>query len=224
VAVLMTDLEPVDLLWRRGHPFKVRDPKAKMKLCAVCGHGRDHASLVHYGAPPSMNVGGSGHDHGQYQNAKGAWQKMLCELLVTAELPRGLQRVAVEGEIGFDTYADRDEGNFRYFVEKALGDALVSGYWELWPTAKLMKQEAERTAADLPPLVTKNSRAKGKTRVRIYEGGWLPGDSFYPTNRYSFGHLDPVHTPGESHLRLTLFPALETTTVQRAGDQEKLAI
>lgn len=216
-------IDIVEILWRRDHEFKAKDPKADKKLCVTCGRGRDHASLCHYGAPPSTNVGGSGHDHGYYQAAKSNWQKMLADCLAESGLDRGLQRVVVEGEVGFDTYTSRDEGNFRTFVEKALGDALQSGYWELRPTVKVDVEQERRAAEGSPPLVTKKSRAKGKTKVQVVAGGWLPSDSFFPVARYSFGHLVPVYTPGQSHLRLTLFPSLEAETVPHA-EQERLAV
>lgn len=216
-------VDVIEILHRRSHVFKAKDPNAAIKLCVVCNHGKDHKSLIHYGAPPSVNFGGAGRKQGAIQGITEAWQRLLAERLDTSGLDRGLQRVVVEAEIGFDTWAERDEGNFRYFIEKALGDALTTGFWELRPTPKVDAEQERRMMERLPLLVTKKSRAKGKTKVQVIRGGWLKSDCFYPTNRYSFGHIVPVPTPGQSHIRLTLFPSLEATTVDR-GDQVRMAV
>jgi hypothetical protein len=65
-----------------------------------------------------------------YASLKERWQRFLTELLVDSGLELGLGKVYVEGEITFpDQRTDRDQGNFRIVIEKALGDALEAGGW-----------------------------------------------------------------------------------------------
>jgi hypothetical protein len=187
-------IEPLELLIRQEHAYKAKDKLPGQKKpspgCAKCNATK--YDRVHLGAPPNFN-----HNHlmneGSYQNLKGGWQRLWCELLEEAGWPRGVaQAVQVEAIIGFSTYGDRDEGNFSWIIEKSLGDALVSGYG-----------------------YSKGSKKKGTYEwVQVYEGGWLPDDTFYPTRRYSFGNMQAEHTPGESSVRMMLFP-IEPVTVPR---------
>jgi hypothetical protein len=122
-------LEPVELLLERDHAFKKKKPdpdSGKRRIgCEVCGHGRH--DRMHMGAPPSMNSGNHSMQPMAYQALKHAWQSAFAQLLGESGLPRGLEAVSVEGLVGFPTLAVRDGGNFRWMIEKALGDALVSG-------------------------------------------------------------------------------------------------
>lgn len=99
--------------------------------CANCGGNK--GAVEHYGAPKSFNVVASGQGSGNamiYANMKKTWQELLTQKLVESRLPRGLGRVFAEGEITFpDQREDRDQGNFRIVIEKALGDALERGGW-----------------------------------------------------------------------------------------------
>jgi hypothetical protein len=99
--------------------------------CDRCG--RNKGDRAHFGAPPSFNVMASGEGSGNamvFMNMKQSWQAFFVELLQASGLPRGLERVYVEGEITFpDKRDDRDQGNFRVVIEKALGDALQEGGW-----------------------------------------------------------------------------------------------
>lgn len=115
-------LEPVTIEIVRHHAFEKRTKSG----CAVCGRAKTH--IEHAGAAPSMNVLGSGNQF-VYQNHKKAWQEALTEQLEAAELPRGLARVVCEGEVTFPDRRKRDQGNHRFFLEKALGDALTTGGW-----------------------------------------------------------------------------------------------
>ncbi len=121
--------EPVEILIERDHAFKKKKPDAetgKRRIgCEVCGRGRNHRA--HMGAPPSMNSGNHSMQPMAYQALKHAWQDAIAEGLEASGLPRGLESVSIEGLIGFPTRAERDQGNFRWMVEKAAGDALVSG-------------------------------------------------------------------------------------------------
>lgn len=98
----------------------------KRQGCANCG--RDKGDRVHMGQPPSINPLGSG-DPMVYQGLKKSWQSLLIDLLRVTSLPGGLSHVAVEGEVTFPNRIKRDQGNFRFLIEKALGDALVEGGW-----------------------------------------------------------------------------------------------
>jgi hypothetical protein len=94
--------------------------------CDRCG--RAARDPVHYGAPSSLNVFGSGNPKTYWQE-KMNWQAILTPLLIASGLPKGLERVMVEGEATFPTRAGRDQGNHRVLIEKALGDALEAGGW-----------------------------------------------------------------------------------------------
>ena len=66
-------------------------------------------------------------DRRAYQGLKHAWQSTFLAALTASSLPRGLEAVMVEAMVGFPTRAERDQGNYRWMIEKALGDALVEG-------------------------------------------------------------------------------------------------
>lgn len=78
--------------------------------------------------PPSLNAFGSG-NRWKFITEKRTWQKLLIGALTEAELPTGLDRVVVEGEVTFPDRRKRDQGNYRFMIEKALGDALTEGGW-----------------------------------------------------------------------------------------------
>lgn len=101
-----------------GHAFKRRQG------CANCGKPKNDPD--HIGAPESFNVFASG-SWEAYQTAKKRWHAVLAPLLVSSGLPRGLARVVVEGECSFGDSRDRDQGNHRVVLEKALGDVLEHG-------------------------------------------------------------------------------------------------
>lgn len=114
---------PVEILHERDHRFAKRPGRG----CEQCGKGRH--DIAHHGTPQSVRLFGSGANHFTYQTIKHAWQQRLTELLNVAELPKGLGRVLVEGEVCFPDRQRRDQGNHRFVVEKALGDALTAGGW-----------------------------------------------------------------------------------------------
>lgn len=119
----------VTIRHERHHRFKKKPIKAETGKrspgCEVCGRGK--TKMVHWGSPPSFNAGGSGGNHFIYQSTKANWEERILELLAETDLPRGLDRVEVEGTCCFDSSTRRDQGNFRVIIEKALGDALVRG-------------------------------------------------------------------------------------------------
>jgi hypothetical protein len=75
--------------------------------------------------PPSLNAFGSG-NRWRFITEKKKWQHALVGALVEADAPRGLSKVRVEGKITFPDRRRRDQGNYRFMVEKALGDALTA--------------------------------------------------------------------------------------------------
>jgi hypothetical protein len=117
-------VEPVMVEIVRDHVFEKRAKRG----CATCLGAK--TAMCHYGAPPSMNLLGSGNQF-VYQAHKKAWQEALVERLGAVDLPRPLGRVVAEGEVTFSDRRKRDQGNHRFFLEKALGDALVEGGWLL---------------------------------------------------------------------------------------------
>lgn len=126
-------IEPVEIILESDHSYKKRPKRVDEKKgktvqppgCAHCGAAKLHRR--HLGAPPSFNDGGSGLDRMAYQALKNAWQEAFADLLARTDLPRGLESVQVEGQVGFPTNNRRDEGNLRWLPEKALGDALKDG-------------------------------------------------------------------------------------------------
>lgn len=101
--------------------------------CATCGAAKSDER--HFGEPPSLNFFSfSGLTGPLLSSSKQAWQKLLLDRLRASALPTGLSRVYVSGEVTFPVDArrrdgeyNRDQGNFRVLIEKALGDALEEG-------------------------------------------------------------------------------------------------
>lgn len=121
-------LEPVEFTVLRECHFKKKD--GRRLGCARCERAKKHPA--HFGAPPSVNSILSGQGSGNamvYANLKKLWGDLLTARLLETGLPRGLARVVVEGEATFPDRGRRDQGNFRFIVEKALGDALKRGGW-----------------------------------------------------------------------------------------------
>lgn len=116
------ELQPVEIVHVRDHAFEKRSSRG----CAVCGKAKTHYS--HHGYPPSLNALGDGNRFA-YRAMKETWEERLAELLGDSELPTGLGRVTVEGVITVPDRKRRDQGNHRFLLEKALGDALVAGGW-----------------------------------------------------------------------------------------------
>jgi hypothetical protein len=76
--------------------------------------------------PPSVNGFLRAH-WTRYDRAKAKWGEMCLDALTRAETPRGeWAGVLAEGMVTFPTRIKRDQGNHRFMLEKALGDALVS--------------------------------------------------------------------------------------------------
>lgn len=85
--------------------------------------------LYYDDVPPSLNTIGTRSDHWAVGKAKGRWQGIMEVLLLGSRLPRRQDVVHATASLRFPTRRIRDEGNFRWMLEKALGDALVVGGW-----------------------------------------------------------------------------------------------
>lgn len=124
----MAQGDPIELFFERDHPYKAKgkhpDTGKKQKGCAVC-NGRQRAREHLF--PPSLNDGGSGMDRMQFYELKKAWQALMLELLRASPLATGQDALSVDCLLGFPTQQARDGGNYRWLVEKALGDALIEG-------------------------------------------------------------------------------------------------
>lgn len=118
-------LEPVILTHRIDHAFK-KKPDGK-RGCAECGEGK--GKIVHHAYPASFNVGGSSRNPFAWQNEKQMFEAFFIDAIEEAGLPKGLGSVNVEGTLTFPTRRIPDQGNFRFPLEKHLGDALVRGQW-----------------------------------------------------------------------------------------------
>lgn len=81
--------------------------------------------------PPSLNKFGSvgGGTPWPYIRAKQKWEGMFSIALMQQAVPRGLARVIASATLTFKQKRRRDEGNFRFLLEKALGDTLTGGGW-----------------------------------------------------------------------------------------------
>lgn len=86
-------------------------------------------TLTYADTPPSLNQTGTRGSHWVVGRMKKLWQTNLEILLMEARLPRGLVSVTASASMRFSVRRDRDEGNHRWLLEKALGDALVNGGW-----------------------------------------------------------------------------------------------
>lgn len=94
--------------------------------CVECRQPR--YALEHIGHSESLNALGDGNRFA-YRAMKTGWEQALTLALEASDLPRALERVTVEGLMCFPDRRRRDQGNHRFIVEKALGDALVTGGW-----------------------------------------------------------------------------------------------
>lgn len=87
------------------------------------------STLVWRDVPPSLNRQGRTHPQAQARLKK-ALQSTLEGLLMANGLPRDLNRIEAWAVLRFPRAGQRrDEGNFRWLLEKALGDALTNGRW-----------------------------------------------------------------------------------------------
>jgi hypothetical protein len=88
-------------------------------------------TICMHATPPSMNrIGYGGQTHWRaVRKQKHAWENDIIILLLAGRLPKGLSYVEARADLRFPSKRRRDEGNFRVLLEKATGDALVTGGW-----------------------------------------------------------------------------------------------
>jgi hypothetical protein len=115
--------EPVVIQIKKDHPY-VKGSRG----CKKC-HGAKYAPQ-HLGHSESVNaiIGGS---HFVYQNMLKGWKEALTIALEETVLPKPCKMILAEGVMCFPQNYNKgpDQGNHRFIVEKALGDALESGGW-----------------------------------------------------------------------------------------------
>lgn len=121
MTAVLIELDPVEIQITRQHPYRKTS-----RGCAVCRQAK--YAPEHLGHSESLRALGSGNQF-VYQNMKKGWEQALTLALEQAGLPKGLGRVLVEGQMCFPDRRKRDQGNHRFIVEKALGDALQAGGW-----------------------------------------------------------------------------------------------
>jgi hypothetical protein len=95
--------------------------------------------------PPSLNVVGGRPHAGAYRRFKKLWSGLFTEQLLAAQaagqIPaQQMDFVEAAAVIRFAVARDRDEGNFRATLEKALGDALV-GDRAAWPEGRWLPDD-----------------------------------------------------------------------------------
>lgn len=107
--------------------------------------------------PPSLNLVGGRPSAAPYRRFKALWGGLFLDALVAAqargelpavraqrldEPPEGqLSFVEAAAAIVFPVERDRDEGNFRATLEKALGDALTGGDRRAWPHGRWLPDD-----------------------------------------------------------------------------------
>jgi hypothetical protein len=176
----------VEIQHVQHHPFEKDRTRG-------CGHrdnsgrrcGKSKTDMLHQGHPPSMNATGSGNQF-VYQAHKKAWGARLVELMENAGLPKPVGYVFAEGIACFPDRKARDQGNYRWMLEKALGDALQEGGWladddwsrfefgnlryhyakgESWTLLRLEPQEVPRPLSGVDVLQGQTSLAIGSGAV-----------------------------------------------------------
>jgi hypothetical protein len=106
--------------------------------------------------PKSLNTtgarGGPGGVPWGYIAEKRKWEGNFQIRLMTEKVPRKLTSVRASAALTFPSRRRRDEGNYRFMLEKALGDTLVSGGWLEDDTPDAFVFEGVRFAEPGPAL------------------------------------------------------------------------
>jgi len=85
--------------------------------------------LVYNDVPPSLNRLGTRGSRWTVTRQKTRWQDIFEQLLMASGLLRDQEQIRATAQIRLPVRRRRDEGNYRWLLEKALGDALVNGRW-----------------------------------------------------------------------------------------------
>lgn len=89
-------------------------------------------TLTFHETPKSLNRSTGGGKAGvpwPYIKEKTKWEGNFQIALMVEQVPRRLSRATATARLRFPSNRKRDEGNFRFILEKALGDTLVGGGW-----------------------------------------------------------------------------------------------
>ena len=88
--------------------------------------GADIYELSIPGTPPSLNGMGFGGraSHMKLHRLKKEWEGLMLITLLEMRVPKKLTKVIATARLRFTVKRKRDEGNFRWLLEKALGDVL----------------------------------------------------------------------------------------------------
>jgi hypothetical protein len=84
-------------------------------------------TLVFHETPKSLNR--TAKSQWPFIREKKKWEGNFQIRLMTEKVPRHLKGVVASAVLTFPSVRRRDEGNFRFMLEKALGDTLVGGGW-----------------------------------------------------------------------------------------------
>lgn len=171
--IIPATIEPVQIKITRHHEYK-----KGTRGCQVC-KGAKYAPQ-HLGHSESVNsiIGGG---HFIYQSQLKGWKEAICLALVETELPKPCSRIYVQGTMCFPRKYNKgpDQGNHRFIVEKAMGDALENGYG-----------------------YSTGSKKKGTYEWhQVIPGGWVKNDDW---KTYEFSDLAYEMRPGESWTHLII--------------------
>lgn len=86
-------------------------------------------TLVIEDCPPSLNAIGSRGSRWAYINTKKDWQGRFEKVLMGSGMRRDATKAEANIVLRFPERRRRDSGNYKWILEKVLGDALVSGGW-----------------------------------------------------------------------------------------------
>jgi hypothetical protein len=126
--------------------------------------------------PPSLNAVAGRPNAAAWRRFKVLWGELIGQELIAAqargELPVGnLDWVEAAGVIRFATRRERDEGNYRAVLEKALGDALV-GDRRVWPGGHWLPDDTHEHFVFRQVAILVDPAAEPKTAI---EFNWRKG-------------------------------------------------
>lgn len=122
--------------------------------CSFHLDGPGPIELSYDDVPPSLNRMGTRGSHWTVTRTKTRWQDIFEQLLMASGLERGQGRVRATASLRLPVRRKRDEGNYRWLLEKALGDALVNGRWLLDDTPDYFTFGAVTFEEPGPPRTT----------------------------------------------------------------------